>query len=262
MEQAEYAKEKLEWTPIQYNDNSAILHMISKKPIGVFHLLDDESNFPKASDVSFLGKCHYNHALNELYSRPRMSSMDFGIKHFAGQVWYNVEGFLDKNRDTLRYDVMGLLISSKDKLISKMFLDLRNFHEASKTLNRPNGQFVTMKPRAPTVAARFNDALQQLLSTVSQSMLLMINSRYIIFFMSKLTSFYFFDFRSPLFCQVLEAQQRKNSDEGKFASKLRDLCAKFYEPPFQFDMPVVLEQLRYTGLVETIRIRKLGYPIR
>ena len=183
MEQAEYAKEKLEWTPIQYNDNSAILHMISKKPIGVFHLLDDESNFPKASDVSFLGKCHYNHALNELYSRPRMSSMDFGIKHFAGQVWHNVEGFLDKNRDTLRYDVMGLLISSKDKLISKMFLDLRNFHEASKTLNRPNGQFVTMKPRAPTVAARFNDALQQLLSTVSQSRLLMKVKVYIIFSM-------------------------------------------------------------------------------
>ena len=43
------------------------------------------------------------------------------------KVWYSVEGFLDKNRDTLRYDVMGLLISSKDKLISKMFLDLRNF---------------------------------------------------------------------------------------------------------------------------------------
>ena len=37
--------------------------------VGVFHLLDDESNFPKASDLSFLEKCHYNHALNELYSR-------------------------------------------------------------------------------------------------------------------------------------------------------------------------------------------------
>ena len=101
-EQAEYAKEKIEWTPITYFDNQPILHILSKKPVGVFHLLDDESNFPKASDLSFLEKCHYNHALNELYSRPRMSSMEFGIKHYAGQVWYNVEGFLDKNRDTLR----------------------------------------------------------------------------------------------------------------------------------------------------------------
>ena len=90
-----------------------MISLIAKKPIGVLHLLDDESNFPKATDASFLEKCHYNHALNELYFRPRMSSMEFGIKHYAGQVWYNADGFLDKNRDTLRPDVVDLLISSR-----------------------------------------------------------------------------------------------------------------------------------------------------
>jgi myosin-15 len=87
--------------------------MIAKKPVGIFHLLDDESNFPKATDVSFMEKCHYNHALNELYSRPRLSGLEFGVKHFAGPVWYNVEGFLDKNRDILRPEVLDLLVSSK-----------------------------------------------------------------------------------------------------------------------------------------------------
>ena len=90
-EQAEYAREKLEWTPIPFSDNHATISMLAKKPVGVFHLLDDESNFPKASDLSFLEKCHYNHALNELYSRPRMSSMEFGVKHYAGQVRVHIK---------------------------------------------------------------------------------------------------------------------------------------------------------------------------
>lgn len=93
-----------------------------------------------------------------------MSSSEFGLKHYAGQVWYNVEGFLDKNRDTLRGDVVELLISSKIKLISNMFENYRNLYEGTKTINKANGRFVTMKPRTPTVAARFHDSLQQLLA--------------------------------------------------------------------------------------------------
>lgn len=56
-----------------------MIQLLSKKPVGILHLLDDESNFPRASDASFLEKCHYNHALNELYSRPRLGANEFGV---------------------------------------------------------------------------------------------------------------------------------------------------------------------------------------
>ncbi|XP_076234476.1 unconventional myosin 10A [Calliopsis andreniformis] len=216
LEQQEYAKEKIDWTTITYTDNLPVIHLIAKKPVGILHLLDDESNFPKATDLSFLEKCHYNHALSELYSRPRMNSAEFAIKHYAGQVWYNVEGFLDKNRDTLRPDVVELLISSKISMVSKMFQHVRTTHEANKTMNKPNGRFVTMKPRTPTVSARFHDSLQQLLDSMSQC--------------------------NPWFVRCIKPNTEK--------------------APMKFDMPCVLEQLRYTGMLETIRIRKTGYPVR
>lgn len=216
LEQQEYAKEKIQWQNITYTDNLPVIHLLSKKPVGILHLLDDESNFPRASDVSFLEKCHYNHALNELYSRPRLNGPEFGIKHFAGNVWYNVEGFLDKNRDTLRTDVVDLLISSSLPMVSKMFEAVRSSQETNKTLNKSNGRFVTMKPRTPTVAARFHDSLQNLMDTMSKC--------------------------NPWFVRCVKPNSEKAA--------------------MKFDMPTVLEQLRYTGMLETIRIRKTGYPVR
>jgi myosin-15 len=126
-------------------------------------------------------------------------------------------------RDAVNYEVMGLMISSRDKMISKMFLDLRNVQESSKTnMSSPaaraqyGGHLVTMKPRAPTVGARFAESLNQLLSTLNAC--------------------------HPFYIRSI----KPNADK----------C------PMKFDMPVVLEQLRYTGMLETIRIRKAGFPAK
>lgn len=79
LEQQEYARERLEWTNLTWLDNTPVIHLLGKKPVGILHLLDDESNFPRASDSSFLEKCHYNHALNEHYCRPRVGGREFGV---------------------------------------------------------------------------------------------------------------------------------------------------------------------------------------
>ncbi|XP_037809437.1 unconventional myosin-XV [Lucilia sericata] len=217
LEQAEYSRERLEWTPLTWDDNLPVIHLLAKKPVGIFHLLDDESNFPRASDMSFLEKCHYNHALNELYSRPRIGAQEFGITHYAGQVWYCVDGFLDKNRDALRSDVLELLGSSKLQLVSDLTKQLRAQRDSGKTLPKGNnGRFVTMKPRTPTVAARFSDSLQQLLQSMGRC--------------------------NPWFVRCIKPNNEKQS--------------------LKMDMPCVLQQLRYLGMLDTIQIRQKGYPVR
>ncbi|EFA08775.2 hypothetical protein TcasGA2_TC006465 [Tribolium castaneum] len=216
LEQQEYARERLEWTNMTWMDNTPVIHLLGKKPVGILHLLDDESNFPRASDASFLEKCHYNHALNEHYCRPRVGGREFGIRHFAGQVWYSVDGFLDKNRDALRPEVVELISSSKEPLVASIAKPLINQTQSRTLPKGTDGRFVTMKPRTPTVAARFSDSLQQLLESMARC--------------------------NPWFVRCI----KPNNDKS----------------PMRFDMPVVLEQLRYAGMLDTIKIRQSGYPVR
>lgn len=39
LEQAEYIKERLEWTNLEWEDNLPVVHLLAKKPVGIFHLL-------------------------------------------------------------------------------------------------------------------------------------------------------------------------------------------------------------------------------
>ena len=60
LEQEEYAKEKINWKLIEYTDNKDCIDLISKKPSGIFHILDDESSFPKVS-ISSKNNLYYLH---------------------------------------------------------------------------------------------------------------------------------------------------------------------------------------------------------
>lgn len=71
-----------------------------------------------------------------------------------------MDGFLDKNRDALRPEVVELLASSKEPLVSAIAKPLLH-HIQTRTLPKgTNGRFVTMKPRTPTVAARYENSFQ------------------------------------------------------------------------------------------------------
>ena len=124
LEQEEYAKEGLHWSPIDHQDNRPCLDLIAKKPHGLLHLLDDESNLPQTSDLSFLEKCHFVHGggAHGLYRRPRTCEGLFLVRHYAGEVAYEVRNFLDKNRDLLRTDVIDMFIESQNPVSGVVFV--------------------------------------------------------------------------------------------------------------------------------------------
>ena len=46
---------------------------------------------------------------------------EFRINHYAGDVKYNIKGFIDKNKDSLFQDFKRLLYSSNDKILKEMW---------------------------------------------------------------------------------------------------------------------------------------------
>jgi len=42
-----------------------------------------------------------------------VNNAKFGIQHYAGEVFYDVNGLLEKNRDTFRDDMLKVLRESK-----------------------------------------------------------------------------------------------------------------------------------------------------
>ncbi|PIO72980.1 hypothetical protein TELCIR_05067 [Teladorsagia circumcincta] len=61
--------------------------------MNVFSLIDEESIFPKGTDQTMLCKLHSTHSNKSFYMRPKADlQRSFGVKHFAGSVFYHVRG--------------------------------------------------------------------------------------------------------------------------------------------------------------------------
>ncbi|XP_051488212.1 LOW QUALITY PROTEIN: unconventional myosin-XV [Apus apus] len=214
-EQEEYIREQIEWKEIPFSDNQPCIDLISQKPYGILRILDDQSCFPQATDHTFLQKCHYHHGMNPLYTKPKMPLPEFTIKHYAGKVTYQVHKFLDKNYDQVRQDVLDLFISSRTKVVANLFFGHAQLLARQRSLVRRSSTR-TRRYKAPTVAARFQQSLLDLVEKMERC--------------------------NPFFVRCLKPNNKKE--------------------PGLFEADVVSSQLRYSGILETIRIRKEGFPIR
>ncbi|RVX69689.1 Myosin-1 [Exophiala mesophila] len=123
-EQEEYAREQIQWTPIKYFDNKVVCSLIEdKRPPGVFAALNDACATAHAdsgaADQTFVGR------LNFLSQNPNFESRQgqFIIKHYAGDVNYQIAGMTDKNKDQLLKDLLNLVGESSNSFVHEIFPD-------------------------------------------------------------------------------------------------------------------------------------------
>ncbi|XP_027058870.1 unconventional myosin-VIIa-like [Pocillopora damicornis] len=204
LEQEEYNKEDIKWQHISFVDNQNVLDLLAQKPMNIIALVDEESRFPKGSDATMLQKINTHHKRSKLFLPPVNSTSSlFGIRHFAGTVYYSSKGFLDKNRDTFSADLVDLVGESKFPFLLELFSKERAMGEDT-------------RKRSPTLGAQFKKSLDLLMRTLSSC--------------------------HPFFVRCIKPNDHKK--------------------PMRFDRGLCCRQLRYSGMMETIRIRKAGYPIR
>lgn len=129
-EQEEYNREGVEWIHIEYFNNKVICDLVELPHQGIIAILDEAClNVGKVTDTMFLdamdGKLkkhdHFDSRGKSPSDRSLQHAKDFKIIHYAGEVTYSVDGFMDKNKDTLFQDFKRLMFSSSDATISSMW---------------------------------------------------------------------------------------------------------------------------------------------
>ncbi|KAJ8759449.1 hypothetical protein K2173_006986 [Erythroxylum novogranatense] len=155
MEQEEYTKEQINWSYIEFVDNQDVLDLIEKKPGGIIALLDEACMFPKSTHETFANKLYQTFKNHKRFIKPKLSRTDFNIAHYAGEVLYQSDQFLDKNKDYVVAEHQDLLNASKCSFVAGLFPSLPE--ETSKS------------SKFSSIGSRFKLQLQQLMETLNST---------------------------------------------------------------------------------------------
>ncbi|KAA8572574.1 hypothetical protein EYC84_003176 [Monilinia fructicola] len=125
LEQEEYAREKIEWKFIDFgHDLQPTIDLIElPNPIGIFSCLDEDCVMPKATDKSFTEKLHSLWDRKTPKYRASRLGQGFMLTHYAAEVEYSTEGWLEKNKDPMNDNITRLLAASSDPHVANLFSD-------------------------------------------------------------------------------------------------------------------------------------------
>ena len=148
-------EEGVTWQPVWYPDNRDVLDLLGKSPSGLFYILDAVCRTPQATDTTFHTQLLQVHGGSPLLSPPAVDHNSrektaargtpargtparggngrgvgplrqdegFVLKHFAGDVEYQVAGFLRKSAERLPPELEAMLLETPTSVARTVLVD-------------------------------------------------------------------------------------------------------------------------------------------
>jgi myosin heavy subunit len=176
LEQEQYRAEGINVDNITFEDNQPTLDLIEKKkdPAGIIPRIDEEIKTPRGTDLTFHSKLvkqfgvrKKEHPSFALPSRKKTNAERcFIVKHYAGPVCYDVDGFLEKSKDTLHADISSVMRDSSGDLLKKMFTPAAAVADSKPTSRRKKKKGSDKK----TLGTQFKEQLADLMKRLNTTL--------------------------------------------------------------------------------------------
>ena len=223
VEQATYKEEGLDMGQFSFSDNNRCVDLLERKLTGVFAMIDDESNLPKGSDDSLLTKL-FSQADQDRGSPLGRPPARVGPGHFT----------VTHYAGAVTYNVSGFLEKNKDTL-NKDLDELIGTSSVSLLRAVSDTEIAKQKKNKPVpkTMAAYNSRAKTIKNKMTLGLQFKAQLHDLVTTLSS---------TEPHFIRCIKPNEEKSGST--------------------FTSTLVLDQLRYAGILEVCRIRKSGFPAR
>ncbi|EFC48154.1 myosin [Naegleria gruberi] len=154
----ECENEGIDVTEVTFKDNQPCLDMIQGSKSGILKVLDDQSALQSATDQKFFEMITQTYKSHEYFIHAPLWKEEFAVKHYAGEVKYNIKDWIEKNKDILRDDIIDIISQSKIEFVAKTICPEKKDFTSNKKDKKPS-----------TVTGSFKKQLIELLDLINST---------------------------------------------------------------------------------------------
>jgi myosin heavy subunit len=122
-EQEVYKAEGLQWSFVSYPDNAERLTLFEHHNTGLFAICTELLRLPKPTDLKLVQTYYTKCTQASVYfqaTKGEQGRGEFTVLHFACEVKYNCQGFVEKNRNDIAREILLTLKHSTNEFISSL----------------------------------------------------------------------------------------------------------------------------------------------